>query len=121
MRQVPSPTIEVEDPQQLCLPKMETMCLDPFRLGEEIRSLVPPVHQQQCSWMGLSPSQLERSHPCRSKTAAGIKEGLLPFPTPQVGLPCTTLPMSRMSLKEATLLQYGNHHLPALTETLEAE
>ena len=92
----------------------------PLGSGGE-RSLVPPVHQQQCSWMGLSPSQLERSHPCRSKTASGIKDGLLPFPTPQVGLPCTTLPMSRMSLKEATLLQYGNHHLPALTETLEAE
>ena len=84
MRQVPSLTIEVEDPQQLCLPKMETMCLDPFRLGEEIRSLVPPVHQQQWPWMGLSPSQLERSHPCRSKTASGIRDGLLPSPTLQV-------------------------------------
>ena len=84
MRQVPSLTIEVEDPQQLCLPKMETMCLDTFRLGEEIRSLVPPVHQQQWPWMGLFPSQLERSHPCRSKTASGTGDGLLPSPTLQV-------------------------------------
>ena len=84
MHQVPSLTIEVEDPQQLCLPKMETMCLDTFMLGEEIRGLVPPVHQQQWPWIGLSPSQLERSQPCRSKTASGTGDGLLPSPTLQV-------------------------------------
>ena len=64
--------------------KMETMCLDTFMLGEEIRGLVPPVHQQQWPWIGLSPSQLERSQPCSSKTASGTGDGLLPSPTLQV-------------------------------------
>ena len=84
MHQVPSLTIEVEDPQQLFLPKMETMCLDTSMLGEELRGLVPPVHQQQWPWIGPSPSQLEQSQPCRPEPASDTGDGLLPSPTLQV-------------------------------------